>query len=135
MLSGQLTALLGTPFIPRPACGRGSRLKGGVLAFSSHPLDVGRQPDRYRIQKSQLYVRVKTSGSPRICFNPSPVLAPAAKSSRFPTFIKKLEDGSIPLPCVRLNGSQKGKQMIPLNDLASYIDEIVERARRECSRK
>ena len=51
------------------------------------------------------------------------------------TFIRKLEDGSIPLPFVRLNGSQKGQRMIPLIDLAAYIDERAERARRELGRK
>lgn len=51
------------------------------------------------------------------------------------TFVRRLEDGSIPLPFVRMNGSQKGRRMIPLTDLASYIDKLMERARRECDRK
>lgn len=51
------------------------------------------------------------------------------------TFVRRLEEGAIPLPSVRMSGSQKGKRMIPLSDLANYIDQLVERARKENDRK
>ncbi|MEH6740729.1 MAG: pyocin activator PrtN family protein [Sulfitobacter sp.] len=52
-----------------------------------------------------------------------------------PTFIRRLEQGAIPLPVVRLSGSQKSSRMIPLIDLAHYIDAKMVRARAEANRK
>lgn len=51
------------------------------------------------------------------------------------TFIRRIEEGAIPLPCVRMSGSQKAKRLIPLPDLATYIDGLSDRARKECKRK
>lgn len=48
-----------------------------------------------------------------------------------PTFIRRLDDGDIQLPCVRMNPSQKGTRTIPLQDLAAYIDKQMQTARRE----
>jgi len=37
-------------------------------------------------------------------------------------FLRKISDGKIPLPLIRMEDSQKGAKMIHLNDLAAYID-------------
>jgi hypothetical protein len=39
-----------------------------------------------------------------------------------PVFLRKLAEGNIALPVVRMENSQKGAKMIHLGDLASYID-------------
>jgi hypothetical protein len=48
-----------------------------------------------------------------------------------PTFLRKLTNGEIPLPVVRLDHSQKGPKGIPITDLAAYLDARMEAARRE----
>lgn len=40
----------------------------------------------------------------------------------YATFLRKVQDGQIPLPLVKMERSQKGARMIHLSDLADYID-------------
>ena len=47
------------------------------------------------------------------------------------TFLRKLAAGDIPLPVVRLDGSQKGPKGVHLTDLAAYLDKQAEAARKE----
>lgn len=49
----------------------------------------------------------------------------------YPTFLRKLEAGDIPLPLVKMERSQKGARMIHLSDLAAYIDLRRDDAARE----
>lgn len=51
------------------------------------------------------------------------------------TFKRRIENGDIPLPVVRLGRSQKSIRHIHLTDLAAYIDAMADRARRENERK
>jgi len=48
-----------------------------------------------------------------------------------PTFLRKVGNGEIPLPVVRLDDSQKGPKGININDLAAYLDKQSEAARKE----
>lgn len=48
-------------------------------------------------------------------------------------FLRKISDGSIRLPLVRMENSQKSARGIHVRDLASYIDERTDAARRECN--
>ena len=52
------------------------------------------------------------------------------KPLSFTMFMRKLGNGEIPLPVVRMD-SQKGAKMIHVNDLAGYIDAKADEARRE----
>lgn len=47
------------------------------------------------------------------------------------TFLRKVGNGEIPLPVVRLDKSQKGLRVVHITDLAEYIDKRAEAARRE----
>lgn len=47
------------------------------------------------------------------------------------TFLRKLGNGEIPLPLVRMDGSQKGPKGVHVADLAAYIDKCAEVARKE----
>jgi hypothetical protein len=47
-------------------------------------------------------------------------------------FLRKCLSGEIGLPVVRMYGSQKAAKGIHINDLARYLDQQAERARREC---
>ncbi|ABN77125.1 pyocin activator PrtN family protein [Cereibacter sphaeroides] len=49
-------------------------------------------------------------------------------------FLRKILDGSIKLPVVRMEASQKGAKGIQLSDLARYIDERHEEATRDFQR-
>lgn len=40
-----------------------------------------------------------------------------------PVFLRKISEGKIPLPLVRMETSQKGARLVHLADLAAYIDE------------
>ncbi|WP_406736683.1 pyocin activator PrtN family protein [Thioclava sp. GXIMD4215] len=48
-----------------------------------------------------------------------------------PAFLRKVGSGDIELPLVRMESSQKGAKMVHLTDLAAYIDDKAEAARRE----
>ncbi len=48
-------------------------------------------------------------------------------------FLRKLGNGEIALPLVRFDESQKGPKGIPLMDLAAYIDQRIEVARKEAA--
>lgn len=48
-----------------------------------------------------------------------------------PVFIRKIGDGSIDLPLIRMEDSQKGAKMVHLRDLAAYIDRRREAAAKE----
>lgn len=48
-----------------------------------------------------------------------------------PVFMRKVGDGSIDLPLIRMEDSQKGAKMVHLSDLASYIDRRREAAAKE----
>ncbi|RAZ86921.1 pyocin activator PrtN family protein [Cereibacter johrii] len=48
-----------------------------------------------------------------------------------PVFMRKLNEGEIPLPLVRLDRSQKGPKVIDIRDLAAYIDQQREAAAKE----
>lgn len=37
-------------------------------------------------------------------------------------FMRKVNEGTIPLPLIRMEESQKGAKMVHLTDLAAYID-------------
>jgi len=47
-------------------------------------------------------------------------------------FIRKVSLGEIAIPLVRMEGSQKSAKGVHLTDLAAYIDERTEAARKEC---
>ncbi len=46
-------------------------------------------------------------------------------------FLRKTLSGEIPLPVVRMYGSQKAAKGVHLNDLAAYLDKQAEAARKE----
>lgn len=46
--------------------------------------------------------------------------------------VRKISSGELKLPLVRMELSQKAAKGVHLQDLASYIDERAEAARREC---
>ena len=46
--------------------------------------------------------------------------------------LRKINAGELKLPLVRMEASQKAAKGVHLQDLARYIDERVEAARREC---
>jgi hypothetical protein len=46
-------------------------------------------------------------------------------------FMEKVRAGEIKLPLVRLEKSQKAAKGIPLNDLAAYLDDQIDAARRD----
>lgn len=48
-----------------------------------------------------------------------------------PEFVRKTMAGEISLPVVRMYSSQKAAKGVHLNDLASYLDEQAENARKE----
>ncbi|WP_372806375.1 pyocin activator PrtN family protein [Loktanella salsilacus] len=48
-------------------------------------------------------------------------------------FLRKISEGSIRLPLVRMENSQKSARGVNMLDLASYIDERTDEARRECN--
>ncbi|PCJ05223.1 MAG: Pyocin activator protein PrtN [Rhodobacteraceae bacterium] len=50
-------------------------------------------------------------------------------------FIKKVDSGEIPLPLTRLGQGQKATKCIHITDLAKYIDDCTEAARKELKRK
>ncbi len=47
-------------------------------------------------------------------------------------FLRKIADGAIKLPLVKMENSQKSAKGIHLHDIADYIDERTEQGRREC---
>ncbi len=47
-------------------------------------------------------------------------------------FVRKVSLGEIVIPLVRMEGSQKSAKGVHLTDLAAYIDERTEAARKEC---
>lgn len=47
-------------------------------------------------------------------------------------FLRKTLAGEIKLPVVRMYGSQKAAKGVHLNDLAAYLDQQAEAARKEC---
>lgn len=46
-------------------------------------------------------------------------------------FIRKVSDGEIDIPLVRIEGSQKATKGVPLSDLADYLDRKIAEARAE----
>ena len=46
-------------------------------------------------------------------------------------FLRKISDGTIPLPLTRMEKSQKSAKGIFISDLAQYLDDRHEEARRE----
>jgi hypothetical protein len=46
--------------------------------------------------------------------------------------VRKISAGELRLPMVRMEASQKAAKGIHLSDLAQYLDERTEAARREC---
>ncbi|MDR7220321.1 pyocin activator PrtN family protein [Aminobacter aminovorans] len=46
--------------------------------------------------------------------------------------VRKISAGELKLPLVRMEASQKAAKGIHLQDLATYIDERTEAARKEC---
>lgn len=51
------------------------------------------------------------------------------------TFVNKIESGEIPLPMARLGKGRKAPRMIPVKDLADYLDACADEARQELGRK
>lgn len=49
----------------------------------------------------------------------------------FPVFIRKVNEGAIPLTMIRMEDSQKGARVVHLADLAEYIDSRREAAKKE----
>jgi Pyocin activator protein PrtN len=47
-------------------------------------------------------------------------------------FLRKVLDGEISLPIVRMESSQKCAKGVPISDLAAYLDKQIEAARKEC---
>ncbi|MFH6783569.1 MULTISPECIES: pyocin activator PrtN family protein [Methylobacterium] len=47
--------------------------------------------------------------------------------------VRKISAGEIALPLVRIEASQKSAKGVHLNDLARWVDERAEAARKECS--
>ncbi|AUQ93826.1 hypothetical protein MACH17_11360 [Phaeobacter inhibens] len=50
-------------------------------------------------------------------------------------FLRKVESGEIPLPLTRLGEGQKAPRCVHVKDLAAYIDDCAEQARKELRRK
>lgn len=48
-----------------------------------------------------------------------------------PKFLAKTSNGEIPLPIVRMTDTQKSPKYVNLTDLAKYIDDRTDAARRE----
>lgn len=46
--------------------------------------------------------------------------------------LRKISQGDIALPVVRIEGSAKGTKGVGLVDFAAYLDQKIEDARREC---
>jgi hypothetical protein len=46
-------------------------------------------------------------------------------------FLRKALAGEIPLPIVRMEGSQKAAKGVPIADLAAYLDQQIALARKE----
>lgn len=46
-------------------------------------------------------------------------------------FLRKVDDGSIPLPLTRMEESQKGRKGVHVRHLATYLDERAKKAERE----
>jgi len=46
-------------------------------------------------------------------------------------FVRKVSSGEIRLPLIRMEGSQKAAKGVHLNDLAAYLDQRREAARKE----
>ena len=49
----------------------------------------------------------------------------------YPVFLRKVSAGDIPLPLVRMEGSQKSAKMVRISDLAEYLDARAEAAQKE----
>jgi hypothetical protein len=47
-------------------------------------------------------------------------------------FLRKNLAGEISLPIVRIEDSQKAAKGVPIKDLADYLDQRIEAARKEC---
>jgi hypothetical protein len=47
-------------------------------------------------------------------------------------FLRKVLDGEIELPIVRMEGSQKTAKGVHVADLAAYLDKQTDAARKEC---
>jgi hypothetical protein len=47
-------------------------------------------------------------------------------------FLKKTLSGEIPLPIVRMEGSQKSAKAVHVADAGAYLDKQTEAARKEC---
>ena len=47
-------------------------------------------------------------------------------------FVRKVNAGDIAIPLVRMEASKKAAKGVHLQDLAAYIDERAEAARKEC---
>ncbi len=47
-------------------------------------------------------------------------------------FLRKVLDGEISIPIVRMEGSQKCAKGVHVNDLAAYLDRQTDLARKEC---
>lgn len=47
-------------------------------------------------------------------------------------FMRKINHGEIPLPLVRIEDSEKAARGVHITDLAKWIDDRAEAARREC---
>ena len=47
-------------------------------------------------------------------------------------FLRKVLGGEIPLPIIRMEGSQKSAKGVHINDLAAYLDKQADAARKEC---
>lgn len=52
-----------------------------------------------------------------------------------PRFLRKISDGELALPLIRLERSQKGAKGIAIVDLARYLDERHDEARRETAQR
>ena len=48
-----------------------------------------------------------------------------------PKFMRKLNEGKIPLPVVRMENSQQAQRGIHIDDLATYLDQRREQALKE----
>lgn len=48
-----------------------------------------------------------------------------------PKFIRKVNEGEIDIPLVRIEGSNKAAKGVPLSDLADYLDRRIKEAREE----
>lgn len=46
--------------------------------------------------------------------------------------VRKITTGELKLPLARMETSQKAAKGVPLSDLADYLDEVAEAARKEC---